>query len=94
MKVSFSEPVYGFGVDDISVANGSASNLVGSDGDAVYHFDVTPTTLGMVTVDIPAGVARDADGNRNIAADRMELGIPHDDGDGDDKKEVVGGNRD
>jgi hypothetical protein len=36
------------------VANGSVDSLVGSDGDMVYTFDVTPNAIGEVTVDIPA----------------------------------------
>ena len=58
----FSEPVSGFTLDGISVANGTASNLSGSDGDTVYTFEVTPDSLGQVTVDIAAGVATDKRG--------------------------------
>ena len=57
MTATFSEAVSGFDVNDISVANGTAGNFAGSDGDRVYSFDVTPTAIGEVTVDIPAGVA-------------------------------------
>ena len=75
----FSEPVFGFTVDDVSVANGSVSNFVGSDGDSAYTFDVTPNAIGAVTVDIAAGVATDSDGNGNTAAVQLSLGIPYDD---------------
>ena len=54
VTVTFSEPVSGFTVDDISVGNGTASGFSGSDGDAVYTFSVTPTSLGEMTVDVPA----------------------------------------
>ena len=51
---------------------------------AVYTFDVTPNAIGEVVVEIPAGVAEDADGNGNKAASRFLLGITYDDdGDGD-----------
>ena len=50
----------------------------GSDGDSVYTFNVTPTSLGEVTVDIAAGVAADAQGNPNTAAPQLSLGIPFD----------------
>ena len=82
VTATFSEPVSGFTVDDVSVANGTASNFVGSDGSSVYTFDVTPNAIGAVTVDIAAGAAQDSDGNGNIAAAQLSLGIPYDD-DGD-----------
>ena len=83
VTATFSEPVSGFTLDDISVVNGMASGFSGSDGDAVYAFDVTPTSLGEVTVDIPAGVATDGEGASNAAAPQFPLGIPYDfDGNG------------
>ena len=83
VMATFSEPVSGFTVDDISVGNGTASGFSGSDGDAVYTFDVTPTSLGEVTVDIAADVATDGDGGGNTEAPRLSLGIPYDfDGNG------------
>ena len=83
VTATFSEPVSGFTVDDISVGNGAASGFSGSDGVAVYTFDVTPDSLGEVTVDIAAGVATDGEGSGNTAAPRLSLGIPYDfDGNG------------
>ena len=38
VTATFSEPVSGFTVDDIGVANGAVGNFTGSDGDAVYTF--------------------------------------------------------
>ena len=83
VTATFSEPVSGFTVDDITVVNGTASGFSGSDGDSVYTFSVTPDALGKVTVDIAAGVAKDDEGNGNTAARRLSLGIPYDfDGNG------------
>ena len=82
VTATFSEPVNGFTVDDVTVANGDVSNFAGGDGDSVYTFDVTPNAVGMVTVDIAAGVAEDYESNSNTAAARLSLGIPYDD-DGD-----------
>ena len=79
LTATFSRPVSGFVVEDISVANGAAGNFAGSG--AVYTFDVTPNAIGEVTVDIAAGVAEDADGKGN-AAGYLSLGITYDD-DGD-----------
>ena len=91
VTVTFSEPVSGFTVDDVTVANGSAGNFSGSDSDAVYTFDVTPSAIGAVTVDIAAGVAEDNEGNGNTAAPQLSLGIPYDDNDdgGIQRDEVI-----
>ena len=79
VKAAFSEPVSGFTVEDIAVANGAAGNFTGSDGVAVYTFDVTPDAVGTVTVEIAAGAAENDDGNGNTAAPLFSLGIPYDD---------------
>ena len=79
VTATFSEPVNGFAVSDVTVDNGSAGNFVGSDGDSVYTFDVTPNAVGVVTVDIAADVAEDSDGNGNTAAVQLTLGLPYDD---------------
>ena len=94
VMATFSEPVSGFTVDDIVVGNGNAGNFVG--GGADYTFDVTPEQIGKVTVDIPADVAEDADGNGNTAALRFSLGITYDDdGDGGiSKPEAIAAIRD
>ena len=83
VTATFSEPVNGFTVNDISVVNGTAGNFSGSDGDTVYTFSVTPDSLGEVTVDIVAGVATDSEGAGNTEAPQLSLGIPYDfDGNG------------
>ncbi len=79
VTVTFSEPVFAFTVDDINSINGSIGSLVGSSGDAVYTFNVTPNGLGEVMVDIYSAVAVDADGNGSTAAPRLSLGLPYDD---------------
>ncbi len=88
LEATFSEPVSGFALEDVSVANGVAGNFAGSG--AVYTFGVTPNAIGEVTVNIAAGAAEDADGGGNWAA-RLPLGFPYDD-DGDgaiSKSEVI-----
>ena len=79
LTATFSEPVFGFTVEDITVTNGVAGNFVGNDGDSGYTFDVTPNVIGVVTVDIAADVALDAENNGNTAAIQLSLGIPYDD---------------
>jgi len=70
VTVTFSEPVSGFtptvASGDLVIVNGTASNPAGSG--AVYTFDLTPTSLGLITVDIPSGIAQDAANNLNTAA--------------------------
>ncbi len=90
VTATFSKPVFGFTVEDVSVVNGSASSFTGSDGDTVYTFDVTPNAIGDVTVDIADGVAQDADGSDSTAAVQLSLGIPYDDdGDGEISRDEV-----
>ena len=86
----FSEPVFGFTVEDVSVVNGSVSSFDSSYDGSIYIFDVTPNAIGDVTVDIAGGVAQDADGNGNTAAVQLSLGIPYDDdGDGEINRDEV-----
>ena len=79
VTATFSEPVDGFASTDVTVANGYVSSFSGSDGDSVYTFDVTPNAVGVVTVDIAAGVAQDSDSDSNTAAEQLALGLPYDD---------------
>ncbi len=67
VTATFSEAVTGFALDDISVGNGNAMNLVALSS-STYSFDVAPAARGPVTVDVPAGAAFDAGGHSNVAA--------------------------
>ncbi len=64
---TFSEPVEKFGLDGITVTNGTASNFTGSDGDTVYTARITPTAAGRVTVNVDAGAAEDEADNLSAA---------------------------
>jgi len=66
VTITFSEPVTGFSVAGVTVTNGTLSAFSGSG--ASYSVNVTPAANGIVTVNVPAGVAVDADGNGNTAA--------------------------
>ena len=87
VTATFSEPVNGFTVGDITVANGDVGNFSGSDGDSVYTFDVSPNAVSVVTVDIAADVAQDSDGDGNTAAVQLTIGLPYD----DDHDGAIGG---
>ena len=70
LAVTFSEDVTGFDASDLSVSNGAIGDFSVASG-SVYRMIVTPTAQGLVTVDIPAGVAVDSDGNNNLEADQL-----------------------
>ena len=65
---TFSEPVTGFVLGDITVGNGAASAFTGGGGDTVYTALITPAADGAVTVDVAAGIAQDAATNGNTVA--------------------------
>ncbi len=69
VTVTFSEAVADFALGDLTVTNGSASNLTGSG--TSYSVDITPAGQGLVSVDVDAGVAHDAAGNGNTAASTL-----------------------
>ena len=71
VTATFSEPVYGFSVGDISVTNGSAGSFTGSDGDTVYTYVVTATADGLVTTSVPAAAAADAATNPNTVSNTI-----------------------
>ena len=79
VTATFSEPVTGFEMADVVVANGLVSSFVGRDGDSVFTFDVTPNAIGVVTVDVSQDAAVDSEGNGNTAAAQLRLGMPYDD---------------
>ena len=67
---AFSADVTGFELGDITVGNGTASNLAG--GPSIYSATITPVSSGaptsVVTVDVAANVAQDMNGYGNTAA--------------------------
>ena len=67
VTVQFSETVKGFVAGDITPTNGTVGSFIVVDGDT-YTFELTPSAQGLVQADIAAGVAVDAAGNGNSAA--------------------------
>ena len=61
VTATFNEPTSNFILSDITVTNGTAGSFSGSG--TVYNFVVTPTSNGLITVNIASGVATDAAGN-------------------------------
>ncbi|AWB67163.1 hypothetical protein C2869_12270 [Saccharobesus litoralis] len=73
ITISFSRDVTNFDVSDLTVSNGSASNLSGSG--QVYTADITPSATGTVTVDLAANAVDDAVDNslKNTAATQLSI---------------------
>jgi hypothetical protein len=72
VTATFSEFVTGLTPDDITVTNGTATNLVSTDG-RIYTFQVIPAADGQVQISIGAGVARDTTGNNNTPSNTITL---------------------
>ena len=73
VTVTFTEAVAGFEADDITVTNGDVTNLelgeATTDGGEKYAATIKPNGDGDITIAIGAGVATDAAGNGNAAAE-------------------------
>ena len=84
VRVVFDEPVIGFELADLTVGNGTASEVrpvEASRGEGLYSeyvATVTPAGSGEVTVDVAAGAARDVKNNDNLAAEQygIEMVVP------------------
>lgn len=70
--ISFSQPVSGFDLTDISVTNGTAANLQTSDN-ATWTVDVTPEGQGAVELQLPAGVATASSGVASAASNATRV---------------------
>ncbi len=67
VTVQFSEDVVGLNLSDLSITNGSASDLTGSGSS--YSFDLTPAADGEVVVSLAKDAVTDAASNTNNSAD-------------------------
>eukprot|EP00899_Mesostigma_viride_P015383 jgi/Mesvir1/23846/Mv10649-RA.1 len=67
VTVTFSDPITGFGPEDVLLSGGTVDSFSVTSA-AVYTFAVMPSGEGLITVNVPAGVAWDAAGNANSAA--------------------------
>lgn len=71
VNAAFDSDVTGFGLDDLVISNGTASDLSGSGAD--YSFLVTPADDGPVTIELPGGAAEDSAGNASTAAEALSV---------------------
>jgi len=68
ITVEFDEPVAGFGANDLTVTNGTASNFAVVSNNRIWTFDITPSVAGNVAMQVAAGAANDNAGNGNNAS--------------------------
>lgn len=73
VTITFNEPVTGFTGSDILINNGTILAGSFSGSDSTYTVNITPSGQGVVTIDVPAGVAQDAAGNSNNAAAQITI---------------------
>ncbi|GAB3493294.1 hypothetical protein GCM10027341_08410 [Spirosoma knui] len=71
VTITFSKPVTGFVVSEISVSNGTISEFAGSG--TTYTVTVTPVTSGLVSVSVLANVAQDQASNFNQASNVLGI---------------------
>ena len=71
VTVTFSESVSEFTEADLKVTGGIVSNFTGTGN--TYNFNLTPTGVGNLTVNIEPGVAKDSDGHSNIGARQFSI---------------------
>ncbi|VAW52417.1 internalin, putative [hydrothermal vent metagenome] len=67
VTAEFSEDVTGFDASDVTVTNGSATNVTPVNGNT-YTVEITPNGVGAISIDIAANRAQDATGNGNTSA--------------------------
>ena len=77
VTITFSEAVSGFTQSDVSLTGSAASITAWSanSDNTVYTATITPTTSGMVTLNIAADVATNAANNQNTAATSQTIAI-------------------
>jgi LruC domain-containing protein len=66
VTATFTESVKGFTTGGVTVDNGTVTGFSGTDPGTAYALTVTPAHEGAVVVHVDAGVAEEADGDRNF----------------------------
>ncbi|MBF0500074.1 MAG: fibronectin type III domain-containing protein, partial [Candidatus Riflebacteria bacterium] len=88
LTITFNEIVTGFTDTDVNVVNGTKDSLTVWTPGKMWQTYITPTSPGLVTVNIPAGAAKDLANNDSVAATftctyqpRVTFDYPGNDGD-------------
>eukprot|EP00976_Prorocentrum_cordatum_P117289 1196286-Prorocentrum_minimum.AAC.1 len=71
MNITFSEPVYGFTVDDVNATNAVKSDFLGGDGDSFFQVNLAPETEDFVTVVIASNNCQDEATNGNTVSNTV-----------------------
>ena len=70
--IEFSEPVFGFEQNDIEVENGTVVSKTDENLE-IFTAEIEPQEDGLVSIQVPEGVANDDSGNLNSASDPLEI---------------------
>lgn len=71
VSITFNEPVTGFAMEDVTVTNGSLSDLTTLIDSRVFTVDVIPSAAGEVKITVLENIATDAAGNKNTAGNTI-----------------------
>ncbi len=69
VNVNFTEDINGFSLSDLTITNGTASNLSGAG--SFYSFTLTPSVAGTSTILLPSNTTTDNAGNGNTASNTL-----------------------
>lgn len=72
LKISFSEAVTGFDLNDLKLSNATTTAMLTTDS-IIFTTEIVADQEGKITVGIPAGVATDGGGNENKASEGLSF---------------------
>ena len=75
ITITFSEPVFGFTREDISLSGARANATNFTRSGSTYTARINPTANGDVVIQVEAGVAEDAAGNLNTASGTQTVSV-------------------
>ena len=76
VRVTFSKPVTGLSMDDLTIEGGTATGMLSPVSEPWYDVLVTPQAgAAEVAVTVPVGVAQDAAGRGNAASETLRIAV-------------------
>ncbi len=72
LVIDISKFVTGLSIDDFTISNGTILSDLSNVGTA-YYVSVTPTSPGIISIQLPANSVLDANGNGNLASNLLEV---------------------
>jgi len=73
LTVMFSEPVFGFTKNSLTLSNANIEDNSFSGNNTIFTFNINPMNKGTMTVSVDSAVATDLAGNPNKASDELNL---------------------